>query len=274
VATNRGVREALLSKLGVSKQRLSQLVKARKALHPMSTEQAVYTIAHDHGIDLSKHLSSEELADAQRVSRDLASVNGAGTATPVAASASKRRTRPRQVGVSVAIDDEVRLLGLSAACAREAKAMAERVYPRLYLFENSVRDVIERVLRDKYGDTWWKDRVPKKVQEAAATHKQSEAKDPWHGKRGARDIDYTFLPQLWDIIKHNWPDFKPFFPNQAWIEGLITNDMNVSRRVVAHMNPLEEDDVKNVEAAYKKWAKQREAIEDLLPWPCSARVGG
>jgi hypothetical protein len=41
--------------------------------------------------------------------------------------------------------------------------------------------------------------------------------------------------------------------------------MNVSRRVVAHMNPLEEDDVKNIEAAYRKWAKQRKAIDDKLP---------
>jgi hypothetical protein len=31
---------------------------------------------------------------------------------------------------------------------------------------------------------------------------------------------------------------KALFPNQAWVETLITNDMNVSRRPLAHMHPL------------------------------------
>jgi hypothetical protein len=40
------------------------------------------------------------------------------------------------------------------------------------------------------------------------------------------------------VSKHQWKHFKALFPNQAWVETLITNDMNVSRRPLAHMNPL------------------------------------
>ena len=55
------------------------------------------------------------------------------------------------------------------------------------------------------------------------------------------------------------------FPNQAWVETLITNDMNVSRRPLAHMNPLSVDDVTNVEVAFRKWVKQLRAAENLIP---------
>ena len=41
--------------------------------------------------------------------------------------------------------------------------------------------------------------------------------------------------------------------------------MNVSRRVLAHMTPLDTDEVKNLEAAFRKWTKQLKGVEDKLP---------
>ena len=46
---------------------------------------------------------------------------------------------------------------------------------------------------------------------------------------------------------------------------VITSDMNVSRRVLAHMNPLAVDDVTNVETRFKVWVKQLQAVERLIP---------
>lgn len=231
----------------------------------MSSEQAVYTIAHEHGIDIAKHLSKEETAEVRQL------VSGLRTGrAPVPVSATngkpaRSKSRPKPVLVSIAEFPESKLPLITAAHAKEAKLMAERVYPKLYLFENSLRDMVERVLKTTYGNDWWIKAVPKKVQEKAAEHKAAEANDPWHGRRGTRELDYILLSQLWDIIKHQWKHFGHLFPNQAWIEGLTTNDMNVSRRVIAHMNPLGDDDVKNIEAAFNKWAKQLRAIEGLLP---------
>lgn len=263
MATHREIRAALLEKLGVTKQRLSQLAKARKAQLPMSTEHAVYTIAHDNGIDIAAHLSKEETAEVRRLIADLARN---GPAIPAKDSSSRKGRGAQAKKVTVRIQGlPDGLVGMAGSHAREAKTMAERVYPRLYLFENSLRDLIERVLKAKHGDDWWEKAVTKKVRDTATGHRAGEAKDPWHGKRGGREIDYVFLSQLWDIIKHNWKDFTHLFPNQAWIEGLIANDMNVSRRVVAHMNPLADDDVANIEAAFRKWAKQLKAIEPKLP---------
>ena len=45
--TNPALRKALLDKLGVSPQRLSQRVAQRKSELPMHTDEAVYTIAFE-----------------------------------------------------------------------------------------------------------------------------------------------------------------------------------------------------------------------------------
>jgi hypothetical protein len=96
-----------------------------------------------------------------------------------------------------------------------------------------VRDLIERVLQAQFGANWWTTAIPGTIQKTAAKHKADEKNDPWHGRRGTREIDYVFLVDLWAIIKHQWKHFKALFPNQAWVETLITNDMNVSRRPLA-----------------------------------------
>lgn len=144
--------------------------------------------------------------------------------------------------------------------------MAERVYPLLYLFENSIRDLIELVLKSQYGSGWWSTAVPSKVRQAAEDLKEQEKRDTYHGKRGRRDIDYLLLSHLWKIIDHKWPDFAPLFPpGKHWVQSLIENDMNVSRRPIAHMNPLREDDIKNVEQAFRKWRENLEKVADKLP---------
>jgi Swt1-like HEPN len=266
MATNPKIKKALLAKLSVTPQRLSQLVQKRKAELPMSTPEAIYTIAHEHGIDLSRELTPEETAGIRGLVAQLRT--GAQTAPATSGNGgarTKRASAKKVVRVTIAGVDVGTIPGLSAAHATEAKLMSEKVYPTLYIFENSVRDIIERVLAAACGASWWTTAVPGTIQKTAAKHKADEAKDPWHGRRGQREIDYVFLNDLWAIIKHQWKYFKPLFPNQAWVESLVTSDMNVSRRVLAHMNPLSSDDVKNIEAAFRKWVKQLKAIEDKVP---------
>jgi Swt1-like HEPN len=121
------------------------------------------------------------------------------------------------------------------------------------------------VLAAEFGQDWWVKAVPPKVQKKANELKTAEQTDPWHGRRGSRELDYLILSQLWDIIKHQWKHFAPLFPDQAWVQTIITRDMNVSRRVLAHMNPLSADDVSNVENAFRKWVRQLQAVAPQLP---------
>lgn len=264
--TNQKIKKALLKKLGVTPQRLSQLVQKRKAELPMSTEHAVYTLAFENGVDVSKVLGREETAEVRALVAQLRTSKPASTpAVTNGGPARKRSAAKRDVKVTIAGVDIGTIPALSPTHAKEAKLMAERVYPALYFFENSVRDLIERVLSAPFGPNWWTAAVPGAVQQTAAKHKADEQKDPWHSQRGKREIDYVFLNELWAIIKHQWAYFKDLFPDQAWVQTIITRDMNVSRRVLAHMSPLADDDVRNIELKFRQWVKQLKAIQHLLP---------
>jgi hypothetical protein len=266
VATNRVIKTALLEKLGVTPQRLSQLVGARKNELPMSTELAVYTIAFENRIDVSKELRKEETAEVRALVAQLR--NGqqpASSPTPSRRASTALKTASKPVKLTIADVDFGDIPALRPLHAGEAKLMAEKVYPLIYIFENSVRDLIERVVSASFGPKWWDTAVPKGPRETAQRHLDAEKKDPWHSKRGRRPVDYVFLNELWAIIKHHWALFAPLFPDQPWVQTMITRDMNVSRLVLAHMNPLAGDDVKALEVSFRKWVRQLKAVETLIP---------
>lgn len=158
--------------------------------------------------------------------------------------------------------------GLKASHMQEAKRMAE-VYPLLYVFENSARDLIDGVLTEKLGSDWWSKVATTKLQSEVSVRQKSEGHEAWHGKRGAHPIQYTDLPDLVTLVSSAaaWPHLRAILANrQTWFQGIV-EDLNVSRRVVAHMNPLASDDVKQVQAAFAKWSKQLDAKRDLIPQP-------
>jgi hypothetical protein len=265
VAVPKALREELLKKLNVGWRRLNQMAAQLAIEGPMSREQAIQVIAHRNRIPLGQYLSREELDDLRRLVADLD--RGNGSSRTKAPSSTKRPTTkiPTPVVVTIAGIKIGGIPTLKSSHAKEAKAMAERVYPTMYLFENSVRDFIEHVLSATHGASWWNLAVPKKVRDQADDVKEKEKKDTWHGKRGRRDIDYLFLPALWTIIRTRWKDFEPFFPQgQHWAQTLIESNMNVPRRVIAHMNPLEENDIKGLEADFRRWVKHLKTIENKL----------
>ncbi len=265
MATNRELRSELLRRRKFSPQRLSQLVKRRKDELPMSTELATYTLAHEAGIDVSRYLTDAETAEVRNAIRDLkAGASGNGGGRPAASRASVR-ARTETV-VSIGGVDVERLPGMTKSHADDAKRMAERAYPALYVFENSARDVIARILEAAYGPDWWSKAVPKRIRDKAADVRKKEEKDAWHGsRRGARDIDYVLLTDLATIVRARWSDFEDIFPRQSWFEELVSGDMNVPRRVIAHMHSLAGEDVAAIETAFRKWARQLKAKADKLP---------
>lgn len=111
----------------------------------MGTSEAVYTIAFDEGLDISAYLPAEETEAVRRLVAQLRS------ATPVAPGLAPARGRtkdskPKPALVTIAGVKVEKLPGMSATTAQEAKTMAEKVYPALYVFENSAREVIAKIL--------------------------------------------------------------------------------------------------------------------------------
>jgi hypothetical protein len=254
----------LQEKLNVGARQLRRLISNRAAELPSTNEQALFVLAHENGLKLSNYLTAEQISEVRGLVQGRPVVAPAPSKNQGARSTTKAPSRT--VSMTIGTTKYGEIPGLKASHASEAKAMAERVYPLLYVFENSLRDLIELVLKTKYGDDWWTKAVPQKVREAADDLKEQEKKDTFHGKRGRRDIDYLLLTQLWKIINHKWKDFESLFPpGKHWVQSMIENDMNVSRRPIAHMNPLEDDDIKNVETAFRKWVRNLKAVSDKLP---------
>jgi hypothetical protein len=141
-----------------------------------------------------------------------------------------------------------------------------KVYPILYLFENSARGVISAVLATALGPDWWLEVTEPKRQKAVRDRKEQEGKDAWHSRRGSSELDYLDLPDLIAIVEHPKAQahFSGIFPRAHWFSALV-HDLNVSRRVVAHMNPLSEADIQQVEAAFKKWSRQLQAKASEIP---------
>jgi hypothetical protein len=232
----------------------------------MSTAEAVYTIAFEEGVDISAYLSPEETEGIRQLIAQLRATAPPSSPKQEDSRAIKRRAVPKPALVSIGGVNVERLPGMTAATAKEAKIMAEKVYPTIYVFENSARELISVVLETAIGAEWWQEVVPRKVREKAQKHKDGEADDPWHGRRGSSMIDYTLLSDLPQIVGANkaWPHFEPIFSRKSFFEELI-NDINVSRRVVAHMNPVSSEDVKHIEAAFRKWSGTLKAKRHLIP---------
>ncbi len=256
--TNRELRKALLGKLGITPQALSlRAQKVKRDRGPMSTEDAVYVIAHDNDLDISKYLTADDVA---RIRAIRPAISGAqAAAAPPATRPSRRRDVAVTIGKSLPIRDPV----LPEQIINEARLMAEQVYPRLYLLENSAREVIRRVMAGALGKDWWKS-APARVRGTVEKRKAAEKKQPWHGKRGAHEIFYTDIDDLKSIVNSNWKLFENVFPSFNWFSHQI-DVVSPSRNISSHHNPLHPDDIKRIEVYFSDWLKQINAVKDNIP---------
>jgi hypothetical protein len=133
------------------------------------------------------------------------------------------------------------------------KKMAQ-VYPLQYILENSLRVVIKKVLEKKYSKNWWGNKVKTEIKNRVEDRKLKEDKQPWHGKRGQHEIFYSDFSDLKSIISKNWDDFKTIFPSQQWIIQRL-DDLEHPRNIIAHNNPLSEDDKKRIGLYLSDWLK-------------------
>jgi hypothetical protein len=259
VATNRQLKADLLQKLRVTPQRLSQRVAQVKRLYgPMSTEDGTYVLAHQEGLDLTKYLDQTTV---DRVRGLLPISAGATTLSQPSAKRAKAvaTSRPVRIAPSLELVDAM----LPASVAEDANRMAS-VYPKLYIFENSIRNVIVRILQAKHGKDWWKERVPTGVQKTVADRRAKEAKTPWHGKRGTHEIYYADFGDLRDIITKNWADFEPLLLKQPWITQRL-DELEPPRNIVAHNNPLSSQEENRVDLYFNDWIALLNDRRDVVP---------
>ena len=138
----------------------------------------------------------------------------------------------------------------------DARKMAEAYY-YLYLFENSLRIFIIDILSTTYGDSWWENKTNLKIRDKARKRIAKEEKNRWHSSRGAHPIFYVDIDDLKKIIIRNQSDFEPLLPENPieWLTQRI-NEIELSRNIIAHHNPLGNDDIEQVKRYFRQWTRQ------------------
>lgn len=130
------------------------------------------------------------------------------------------------------------------------------LYAVLYCIENSLRNVIDKILTESFGVNYFDNIVvPKDVKKGIETRKKDEALNKWLPLRGDKDIFYLDFIDLAKLIENNWNVFKTIFPTQAWISTKIEELYKV-RCLIAHNSYVGEDEKNMVYLYYKLIVKQ------------------
>ena len=139
--------------------------------------------------------------------------------------------------------------------ARAQARFMGNVYELLYCLENSVRELIESTLREALGaDKWWTDGVNDKIRKSAESRRDQDAKARWHGPRGDSLLSYVDFPQYADIISEQWTHFEALLGDRAWV-AYYFEELNRTRRALAHTGRLTEADVERMEVRVRDWLR-------------------
>ncbi len=246
----------------VSRQAVYQrIARLREDDGTLSKEQAAYVLAYDNGINLADYLSAEECADI----RDIVSKR----ASPPARASQKPADRNRKGhgnsgGVTIHLPKlKVHDPFLPKRLAEECKRMTE-FYPYIYLFENSLRVFVQKVMEGKFGSDWWSsDHVPVAVNRKVNRRRESHAANVWHSSSNAHEIYYTDIKDLKKIMQTNRGLFQPFFkklPDK--LEWLTTKmgHIELHRNILAHSNPLDRGNCTELKHYFEQWQRQLKKI--------------
>jgi Swt1-like HEPN len=263
--TNKQIKRLLLHKLGVTPQALSLQANRERAKLPMTTEEAVYVIAHRNGIPIHRYLNEDQLTKIQQL---VSQSKSSSRPDSHAARSKKRVPAPERIIVIAG-----RFRGtdpiLPPAKLAEARRMAA-VYPLFYLLENSLREVIKRVMKHHFGENWWDAEMLvngnlRDIKTKADSRQKKEQDIVWHQRRGSHPIDYTNLEDLPTIASSK---SNLFFPSILGEKDSFMHNMKelyLSRNVVGHMGCLDETNISDIEVKVERWQKQMKVSLPNIP---------
>ena len=262
---NSGVMAEFRQKAGITNQAIKKRRDKILALVQMPVDVATYVAAQQAGVQLNKHLDEPTLRTVAEYGGMVRAASPEGQAPLPQPQPSKRATRAMVVQELKLPNVTVPPGMLSERAQSDAWRMAQRVYPLLYVFENSVREFVDGHLTTAYGKDWW-DRpklVGKGARDAFKRNKEAQGRNRWVERKNQRPIYYTELGHLADIItsEEGWNVFNPIFDDQSWVKSHV-RAFELPRNVVAHMNLLLEKNIKGLEVRAQEWFDQ---IKDHLP---------
>jgi hypothetical protein len=264
-SANSALVAAFREKTGISYQGVRKRRDALAELVPMDSDIATYVAAHRAGVRIAKYVDPDTVRKVAEFDQLVhAKERTAGPMTTP--SPTPMKGKKGKVATEVQFSNFKTPPGtLSEQQLKNAGRMAEKVYPLLYAFENSVREFVNGHLTDAYSNKWW-DRpglVSKGARETVERNKTATGKNRWVLRKTAHAVYSTNLGHLGSIITSTdgWKVFDPMFPSQSWVTEHFETFEQL-RNVVAHMNPLQTQNVRALETRAQEWFDQ---IKDHPP---------
>jgi len=143
---------------------------------------------------------------------------------------------------------------LKATDIENAYKMGE-VYVAMHCLENSVRNLIRKVLKEKLGEQWWKKAASNELKQKVISRKNREAKLKWLSSRGADELNYVDWGDLVTLIRKFPKEFEKFIGTTKFAE-LRLEELENLRNTIAHNGVLPDDEIARVELYFKDWRKQ------------------
>jgi hypothetical protein len=243
---DRRVKKLLLDRLRITPQALSQRAKKMKsAFGPMSTEEAVYVIAHQEGVDLTRLLS---IGIIDRV-RSLVPKELPRRWQAKAHLTAKTKKDPKGTRLYPLVKKS--LISQSVRIGQES-------FPQLFILENSIRNVIIQKLGCAYGKQWWNKANIRGVRDDVQRTIDKEKKYPHRQKRGSHPIYYSNFAHLKQIILNERKHFAGIIVDFKWFE-VEMNEVYMPRNLLAHSIVIGEDDASRIRLFYRDWARLLES---------------
>ncbi len=243
----------LCKALKVKARRVQQIIKKRMENYRFTYGRKIIALdlAAEQRIDIRKFASPDELQQLRELRQSIT------TKPPPTLPSKTPKTTRRPKTVKLDKEFEIRCPNLPTSVLTDAERMT-KIYPYLYIFENSIRYFIKNTLETKYGDNWWDQKVKTRIRSKVETRQDQEGGNRWHGKRGRHQIFYTDIDDLRQIITSNLEDFRDKLPNvrqpTEWFINRI-QEIELSRNIVAHHNPLSENDIKRLKIYFEDWMR-------------------
>ncbi len=130
-----------------------------------------------------------------------------------------------------------------------------QVYVVIHCIENSVRNLIRKVLKDSLAEQWWDKAASSEMKQKVTNRKNREAKNKWLSSRGADELNYIDWGDLVTLIRKFPKEFETFIGTTKFTE-LKLEELENLRNTIAHNGVLPDSEIARVELYFGDWCKQ------------------
>jgi hypothetical protein len=247
---NQRLLRRLEGELNLKQRQVYNLVSDKAIELMLPRHQAAIAVAAENGINITKYATHDDLV-AIRQARSSSSPKGPSEMLNRSSKSSLRRPK---------LDSGFPDPFVDATVISSAHRNAE-LYPIVYIFENSVRNVVSIVMQTAFGDDWWEQKVSDAIKRNVKIRQSEEKQYPWHSQRGAHPIFYTDISDLRTIINTHNKEFKKVFGKiprvEMWIE-----EIEKTRNILAHNNPVTKKDRDRLSVFARDWSELSKKIFD------------